>query len=83
MGGWGGAKLLVKSLQCTAFRCASISSSPSIRPSHTFGFPFCQHLTKHRDEIVVADMVVDMVADMMVDMVADMEVDRHRVGRCG
>ena len=75
MGGWGGAKLLVKSLQCTVFRCASISSSPSIRPSHTFGFPFCQHLTKHRDDIVVADMVADMVADIVVDMVADIVVD--------
>ena len=32
-------------------------------------------LTKHRDNIVVGDMVADMVTDMEVDMVADMEVD--------
>ena len=40
----------------------------------TFGFPFCQRLwalTKRQDDIVVADMVVDME----VDMVGGMEVD--------
>ena len=45
---------------------------------NTFGFPFCQRLwalTKRRDDIVVADMDVDMVAYMELDMVADMEVD--------
>ena len=45
---------------------------------NTFGFPFCERLwdlTKHRHDIVVANMVADMVADMEVDMVADMEVD--------
>ena len=49
----------------------------SVRPfiGHTFWFPFCQRLTKRRDDIVVANMVADMVADMEVDMVADMEVD--------
>ena len=46
---------------------------------NTFGFPFCERLwdlTKHRHDIVVANMVADMVADMEVDMVADMEVDK-------
>ena len=42
---------------------------------HTFWFPFCQRLTKRRDDIVVANMVADMVADMEVDMAADMEID--------
>ena len=42
---------------------------------HSFGFPFW-HLTKRRDDIAVADMVVDMVAEMEMDMVADMEVDK-------
>ena len=44
-------------------------------PVKTFGFPFCLRLwdlTKRRDDIVVADMVVDMAADMEVHMVADM-----------
>ena len=38
-------------------------------------FPFCQRLwdlTKHWDEIAVADMVAVMVANMDVDRVADM-----------
>ena len=49
----------------------------SVRPfiGHIFWFPFCQRLTKHRDDIVVDNMVADMVADMEVDMVANMEVD--------
>ena len=45
---------------------------------HTFGFPFCQRLwalTKRWDDIVVADIEVDMVADMAVDMVAELDVD--------
>ena len=49
----------------------------SVRPfiGHTFWFPFCQRLTKRRDDIVVANIVADMVADMEVDNVADMEDD--------
>ena len=44
--------------------------SLSVRKSegHTFGFPFCQRLwaiAKRRDDIVVADMEVDMVDDMV------------------
>ena len=45
----------------------------------TFGFPFCQRLwalTKRRDDIVVADMEVDMVTDMEMDKVANMVDDR-------
>ena len=49
---------------------------------HTLGFPFCQHLwalTKGRDNIVVANMEVNMVADMELGkvnvMMAEMEVD--------
>ena len=45
-----------------------------IRPNHI-------NLTKRQDDIVVADMDVDMVADMevdkMADMVADMVGPRH------
>ena len=47
-------------------------------PVKTFGFPFglrLWDLTKRRDDIVVADMVVDMAADMEVHMMADMELD--------
>ena len=52
----------------------------SVRPfiGHTFWFPFCQRLTKRRDDIVVANMVDDMVADMEVDKVADMVADNDK-----
>ena len=50
----------------SVFRCASVSIKDSLTPTpvipsfcHIFGFPFCQRLwalTKHRDDIVVADM---------------------------
>ena len=81
-----------KKITFMIFRCVSIyitypgtSICRFIR--HTFGFPFCQRLwalTKRRDDIVVADMELDMVADMEVDkvydkvadMVADKEVDK-------
>ena len=61
-------------LKNSFFRHTSVSSTypgPSVRQS----IPFCQRLwalTKHRDDIVVADMA----ADMEVHMVADMEVDK-------
>ena len=60
-------------------------SPSSVSPSavrHTFGFPFCQRLwalTKHRDNIVVADMEVHIVADMEVDKVAHMASDKKKM----
>ena len=45
---------------------------------NSFGFLFCQRLwdlTKHQDDIAVADIVADMVADMEVDMVVDRVAD--------
>ena len=62
---------------CTfLFRCTTISSTnPGTSVRHTFRFPFCQRLTKRRDNIVVAEMVADMVTDMEVDKVADMMAD--------
>ena len=51
---------------------------PSVRPSVTLS-DFCQRpwdLTKHRDDIVVGDMVADMTVDIEVHMVANMEVDK-------
>ena len=59
-------------------RLASVSSfypGQSVVVRHTFVFPFWQRLwdlTKHQDDIAVADMVADMVDDLM----ADMEVDK-------
>ena len=53
-----------------------------VGPSHIFGFPFCQclwDLTKRRDDIVMADMEVDIVAYMVAnnkkkeEELADME----------
>ena len=41
---------------------------------HFFRFPFCQRLTKHQDDIVVAKIVADMVAEMEVNMVIDIDV---------
>ena len=68
-------------LKNSFFRHASVSSTypgPSVRQS----IPFCQRLwalTKHRDDIVVADMAADMevdkLADKVADMVTDLEVD--------
>ena len=45
--------------------------------TNTFEFPFCQRLwalTKHQDNILVANMEVDIVAEMEVDMVADINI---------
>ena len=50
----------------------------AVSSSHVFGFSSGQRLwalTKRRDDIVVADIEVDMVADMEVDKVVDIEVD--------
>ena len=68
------------------FLDTQVSLAPtSVRPSvsksvcDSFGFSFCQRpsdLTKRLDDIVVADMVVDMAADMEVHMLADIEVDK-------
>ena len=59
----------------TQVSLAPTLASPSVGPSvrNSFGFPFCQRLwdlTKRQDDIVVADMDVDMVADKVSNMVS-------------
>ena len=67
------------------FICASICStrsypSLSVIVSDFHSVSVSDTFTKRRDDIAVADVVVDMVAEMEMDMVADMEVD---TGQCG
>ena len=68
----------------TQVSLAPTPASPSVGPSvrNSFGFPFCQclwDLTKRRDDIVMADMEVDIVAYMVAnnkkkeEELADME----------